>query len=81
MAVYPHEKGITYDKRSQAPISINDIVRNGKIYAGVSAPTVMVESESDLANLPTYPAGTMAYTAGFKALWQLDASGNWVSMI
>ena len=81
MAVYPHVKGITYDKHPQAPISINDVVRDGEIYAGVSAPSVMVESESDLANLPTYPAGTMAYTAGFQAMWQLDASGNWVSMI
>lgn len=81
MPTYPHTKGITYDKRTQAPVSINDIVRDGEIHAGVSAPSVMVQSESDLANLPTYPAGTMAFTAGFKKLWQLDASGNWVSMI
>lgn len=78
---YPITKGITYEKRSQAPVSINDVVRNGEIHAGVSAPSIMVESQSDLANLPTYPAGTMAYTAGYKALWQLDASGNWVSML
>ena len=79
--MYPHKTGITYEKRSQAPVSINDVVRNGEIHAGVSAPSIMVESQSDLANLPTYPAGTMAYTAGYKALWQLDASGNWVSML
>ena len=78
---YPRTKGISYDKRTQAPVGINDIVVDGEIHAGVPAPSVMVESESDLANLPNYPAGTMAYTAGFKALWQKDASGEWVSML
>ena len=28
-----------------------------------------------------YPPGTVAYTAGFKAMWQLGANGVWVSLM
>ena len=45
------------------------------------APSVLVSSQSDLAELPAYPAGTIAYTAGFKAMWQLSAAGEWVSVL
>lgn len=62
-------------------LSANDIVTQDGLVQNVLAPSVLVTSEADLAGLPEYPAGTMAYTAGFKKMWQLDASGNWVSMI
>lgn len=62
-------------------LSVNDVVHGDDLTPNVPAPTVLVESQSNLANLPPYPAGTIAYTAGFKAMWQLNASGSWISMI
>ena len=52
-----------------------DYVQDGTLNRGANAPSVMVTSESDLEEL------TEIYTAGFKAMWQLDASGEWVSMM
>lgn len=43
--------------------------------------TVMVESENDLAELTETCPGMIAYTAGYKDIWQLDASGNWVDIL
>lgn len=60
---------------------LNDVVIDGVLYKDTPAPSVLVTAQTDLANLPEYPAGTIAYTAGFQAMWQLDASGSWVSMI
>lgn len=59
-----------------------DYVQNGELHRGANTPSVMVTAEADLAELPKdYPPGTIAYTAGFKAMWQLDSAGNWVSMM
>ena len=59
-----------------------DYVQDGELHRGGTAPSVMVTAQTDLANLPdVYPPGTIAYTAGFKAMWQLDAAGTWVSVI
>lgn len=59
-----------------------DYVQDGELHRGANTPSVMVTSEADLAELPKdYPPGTIAYTAGFKAMWQLDSAGNWVSMM
>ena len=42
----------------------------------------MVESQSKLADIPDAQPGTIAYTAGFKAMWQLDTDGvTWVSVV
>lgn len=61
----------------------NDVVNGNDLTIDTPAPSVLVEQQSDLANLPSdlYPAGTIAYTAGFRAMWQLSAAGEWVSMI
>ena len=42
----------------------------------------MVTAETDLESdlLANYPAGTVAYTAGFADMWQKDASGEWVEL-
>lgn len=62
--------------------SVNDVViDNNDVQAYVPAPTVLIRSQSDLASLPNYPAGTMAYTAGFAAMWQKSVAGEWISMI
>lgn len=43
--------------------------------------SVMVSSESDLANLPdTLPTGTIAFTAGFSSMWQLGLDGTWTEI-
>jgi hypothetical protein len=58
-----------------------DYVQDGALHRGANAPSVMVTAQADLAELPdVYPPGTIAYTAGFKAMWQLGADGVWVSM-
>lgn len=74
-------KGAGFVRLPSAPVSVNDVVRGDDLTPRVAAPTVLIEQQSDLARLPAYPAGTIAYTAGFKAMWQLSAAGSWVSMI
>lgn len=62
-------------------IGQTDYVKNGELHTGGTAPSIMVSAETDLDNLPDiYPPGTVAYTAGFQDMWQLDTDGNWVSM-
>lgn len=66
------------------PISIGDYVDSaGDLVQGVPSGGVMVRSVDDLANLPAgvYEPGTMAYTAGYKGMWQLAADGTWVDML
>lgn len=59
---------------------VSDYVKDGEQYINVSGLAVMVESESDLDNLIGYPPTSIAYTAGFGNLWQMDADGNWQSI-
>lgn len=61
--------------------SAQDVVKDGEITRNVSVLTVLVESESDLDLLAEYEAGTIAYTAGFTAMWQMDADGNWATIL
>lgn len=59
-----------------------DYVKDDILHRGANAPSVMVNSQDDLNQLPSvYPPGTLAYTAGFKAMWQLAADGSWVSLM
>ena len=58
----------------------SDYVKDGEVTENVSGLAVMVESESDLANLTGYPPTSIAYTAGFGSIWQLDADGTWQSV-
>lgn len=58
-----------------------DYIKDGVIYKHSPAASVIVTAESDLAQLTNYEVGTIAYTAGFAKMWQLDASGNWISVI
>ena len=57
-----------------------DYVQNDKVIVGANAGSVMVTSESDLAQLEGYATGSIAYTAGFADMWQLNASGTWVAL-
>ena len=58
----------------------SDYIKDGEKHINVSGLSVMVESSSDLANLTGYPPTTIAYTAGFGNMWQLDADGTWQSI-
>lgn len=58
-----------------------DYVQDGRLYKNNPASSVMVTAETDLDSLlDGYPAGTVAYTAGFTSMWQKDASGEWVEL-
>ena len=59
-----------------------DYVKDDAVHRGANAPSVMVTSADDLEELTEiYTPGAVAYTAGFKAMWQLNAAGEWVSMM
>lgn len=79
-AVFQNPYGIGIIGRQQTSGEI-DYVKEGTLYRGANAPVVQVTAESDLAELPdVYSVGTIAYTAGWKSAWQMDANGDWVSM-
>ena len=55
---------------------------NGKLYRNQETICILVTAEADLANLPDiYPPGSLAFTAGYLAMWQLSAAGTWVSLL
>lgn len=71
-------KNVTRTGRKVLDLGMMDVVdANGVLLEDVPCKAVMVTSQTDLANLPDYPAGTIAFTAGFVNMWQKDASGNW----
>ena len=74
-------KTITQNKVKVQTAGMNDVVHGNTLVKDTPAPSVLVTAQTDLANLPAYPAGTIAYTAGFKAMWQLSAAGSWVSVL
>ena len=63
-------------------MGLNDYIKNGIVEQGRQARMVLVNSENDLEALGPYgyEPGTLAYTAGFAQMWQLSASGEWVSV-
>lgn len=74
-------KTITQNRTKVLSGGINDVVYGNSLIKDSPAPSVLVTAQTDLANLPAYPAGTIAYTAGFKAMWQLSAAGDWISVL
>ena len=42
--------------------------------------SIMITDESDLATLTEYNVGTIAFTAGFSKMYQLDADGDWIDI-
>ena len=61
-------------------MGVTDYIENGVAHNSNVMHSVMVESESDLASLNNYAVGSIAYTAGFGSMWQLNASGEWVEV-
>ena len=59
-----------------------DYVKDGVLYVDNLDGGVLVESESDIANLPSdYRPGTLAHTAGWKKIWERDSHGIWVPVV
>lgn len=57
------------------------IDKDSKLKMAENLKSVMVNAETDLAEIKEmYKPGTIAYTAGFQQVWQLDASGEWVAV-
>lgn len=54
---------------------------NGNLVKNDDAKMVMVRNKADLDMLGSYRPGTIAYTAGFKNMWQLDASSEWQTIV
>ena len=52
-------------------------IKDGAIHDSASLTLIMVEEESDLTDLSGAVPGSIAYTAGFGSMWQLDADGVW----
>lgn len=52
---------------------------DGQIIQVVPKSSIMVASKDDLDNITAadMPPTSIAYTAGMKNMWQLDASGTW----
>ncbi len=62
-------------------------IKDGKVKSGDlldDRSPVMVEAKSELATLPekmdTIP-GMIAFTAGYKDMWQLAADGTWEPIV
>lgn len=54
---------------------------NGNLVKNDDAKMVMIRNKADLDMLGSYRPGTIAYTAGFKNMWQLDASSEWQTIV
>lgn len=54
---------------------------SGNLVKNDDAKMVMVRSKADLDLLINYRPGTIAHTAAFKNMWQLDASGEWQKIV
>lgn len=54
---------------------------SGNLVKNDDAKMVMVRSKADLDLLEGYRPGTIAYTAGFKNMWQLDTGGEWQTIV
>ena len=64
-----------------ADAGYTDYVKDGEIHEHAYCKPVMVPNEDALTLLADYEPGTVAYTAGFLAIWQKAADGTWVSVI
>ena len=67
-------KTITQNRTKVLSGGFNDVVNENILIKDSPAPSALVTAQNDLANLPAYPAG-------FKAMWQLSAAGDWISVL
>ena len=76
-------RNVMFDKKKRFSGSFTDVLTGDTIVVDTPTPSIMIEEESQLSDLSMddYPAGSIAYTAGFGAMWQRGADGNWVRMV
>ena len=66
----------------EASTGLTDVIAGGELIMNVPTASIMVESTDDLTALGTYPPGTIAYTPGYKAIYQLKGDRSaWVSLL
>ena len=53
-----------------------DYVQDGVVYHGVHTSNVQVGDADELELLAGYTPGTIAHTAGYKKMWELDTDGE-----
>ena len=60
---------------------MSGIEQSGIAYTrNTQAQAILVPDEETLAALPPCQPGSIAYTAGFREIWQLGLDGEWVSV-
>lgn len=57
-----------------------NIVDGNDILIHVPQTNIMVSGQSDLSKLADYPAGVLAFTAGYTQIWQKGIDGTWVEV-
>lgn len=71
-------KNMTRTARKVLDLGMIDVVdSDGVLREDVPCKGVMVTAQTDLANLPDYQPGTIAFVAGFGSMWQKAADGGW----
>lgn len=58
---------------------MSDYVVDGTIVNNAVTEMVLVSGQADLNLLTDYSPGTIAYTAGYQAMWQKAPDGTWAS--
>lgn len=56
-----------------------DYVSNGEVCKNASMQMVLVSGTQDFDLLSGYEPGTIAYTAGFRSMWQKSPDGEWIA--
>ena len=60
----------------------SDYVKDGVVHQHQEIRSVMVQSQNDLTDIASlYPPCTIAYTAGFTTMWQLNTDGEFVEVV
>lgn len=82
MRYYTAEKTRENDKVVDAIQFDSDYVDgDGNIHVHVKTTDILITSKADLDNLTGYNPGSVAYTAGFGNMYQLDANSEWQTII
>jgi hypothetical protein len=57
-------------------------IKDGLFIGSLPGYSILIQTEAELADIPEeLPPGTIAYTAGFKKMWQKSVDGDWESLL
>ena len=68
------------DGRRHINVGNIDYVKNLEIKTTPNRSVMIEDEDTDFALLGSYPPGTVAFTAGWKKVWQKATSGEWVEV-